>query len=93
MLCSAQLGEVLDGANHLAGVAVLVVVPGYNLHLIGGKPQSGLGQRFLRFLRRLKCQIFTQTPTVPDDQLPTGLQTQFIIPEHAHQEIWRLCKG
>ena len=31
----AQLSEVLDGANHLRGVAVLVVVPGNNLHLIG----------------------------------------------------------
>ena len=30
-----QLGEVLDGADHLAGVAVLVVVPGHDLHLIG----------------------------------------------------------
>ena len=30
-----QLSEVLDGANHLRGVAVLVVVPGHNLHLIG----------------------------------------------------------
>ena len=26
-----QLGEVLDGANHLGGVGVLVVVPGHNL--------------------------------------------------------------
>ena len=34
-LLSAQLGEVLDGANHLAGVAVLVVVPGHDLHLVG----------------------------------------------------------
>ena len=32
---SAQLSEVLDGADHLAGVAVLVVVPGHDLHLIG----------------------------------------------------------
>ena len=30
-----QLGEVLDGADHLAGVAVLVVVPGHDLDLIG----------------------------------------------------------
>ncbi len=30
-----QLSEVLDGANHLAGVAVLIVVPGHNLNLIG----------------------------------------------------------
>ena len=30
-----QLREVLDGANHLAGVAVLVVVPGDDLNLIG----------------------------------------------------------
>ena len=29
----AQLGEVLDGANHLAGVGVLVVVPGNDLNL------------------------------------------------------------
>ena len=28
-----QLGEVLDGANHLAHVAVLVVVPGHDLNL------------------------------------------------------------
>ena len=27
----AQLGEVLDGANHLRGVGVLVVVPGHDL--------------------------------------------------------------
>ena len=27
-----QLSEVLDGANHLAGVAVLVVVPSNNLY-------------------------------------------------------------
>ena len=26
-----QLGEVLDGADHLGGVGVLVVVPGHNL--------------------------------------------------------------
>ena len=32
---SAQLSEVLDGADHLAGIAVLVVVPGHDLHLIG----------------------------------------------------------
>ena len=30
-----DLGEVLDGADHLAGVGVLVVVPGHDLHLIG----------------------------------------------------------
>ena len=30
-----HLSEVLDGANHLAGVGVLVVVPGHDLHLIG----------------------------------------------------------
>ena len=30
-----QLGEVLDGTDHLAGVGVLVVVPGHDLHLIG----------------------------------------------------------
>ena len=30
-----QLREVLDGADHLAGVAVLVVIPGHDLHLIG----------------------------------------------------------
>ena len=30
-----QLSEVLDGANHLRGVRVLVVVPGHDLHLIG----------------------------------------------------------
>ena len=30
---SAQLGEVLDGADHLAGVGVLVVVPGDDLNL------------------------------------------------------------
>ena len=29
-----QLGEILDGTNHLAGVAVLVVIPRHNLHLI-----------------------------------------------------------
>jgi len=27
--------QVLDGANHLAGVAVLVVVPANNLYLVG----------------------------------------------------------
>src|SRR5699024_12792980 len=31
----AVLGEVLDGADHLRGVAVLVVVPGHDLNLIG----------------------------------------------------------
>ena len=30
-----ELGEVLDGADHLAGVAVLIVIPSNNLHLIG----------------------------------------------------------
>ena len=30
-----QLSEILDGADHLAGVAVLVVVPGDDLNLIG----------------------------------------------------------
>ena len=30
-----QLSEVLDGADHLRGVAVLVVVPGHDLHLVG----------------------------------------------------------
>ena len=34
-LYELQLREVLDGADHLAGVAVLVVVPGHDLHLIG----------------------------------------------------------
>ena len=29
----AELSEILDGANHLAGVGVLVVVPGNNLNL------------------------------------------------------------
>ena len=33
--CLVQLSEVLDGADHLRGVAVLVVVPGHDLHLIG----------------------------------------------------------
>src|SRR5699024_10625814 len=31
----AVLSEVLDGADHLRGVAVLVVVPGHDLNLIG----------------------------------------------------------
>ena len=35
-----QLGEILDGANHLAGVAVLVVIPGHNLHLIECRRRS-----------------------------------------------------
>ena len=30
----AQLSEVLNGSNHLAGVGVLVVVPGNNLNLV-----------------------------------------------------------
>ena len=30
-----QLVEVLDGADHLARVAILVVVPGHDLHLGG----------------------------------------------------------
>ena len=30
-----KLGEVLNSADHLAGVGVLVVVPGNNLYLIG----------------------------------------------------------
>ena len=29
-----QLSEILDGSDHLAGVGVLVVVPGNNLNLI-----------------------------------------------------------
>ena len=33
--CLVQLSEVLDGADHLRGVGVLVVVPGHDLHLIG----------------------------------------------------------
>ena len=33
-----QLSEVLDGADHLRGVAVLVVVPGHDLHLVGVQP-------------------------------------------------------
>ena len=36
-----QLSEVLDGADHLGGVAVLVVVPGHDLHLIGVVVQLG----------------------------------------------------
>ena len=36
-----ELGEVLDGADHLAGVAVLVVIPSNNLHLIGVLYKSG----------------------------------------------------
>ena len=36
-----QLREVLDGADHLAGVAVLVIVPAYDLHLIGILVQLG----------------------------------------------------
>ena len=34
LLRLAQLGEILDGANHLAGVAVLVVVPRNNQYYI-----------------------------------------------------------
>ena len=30
-----QVGEVLDGTDHLAGVGVLVVVPGHDLDLAG----------------------------------------------------------
>ena len=30
----AQLGEVFDGANHLRGVGVLVIIPRNNLNLI-----------------------------------------------------------
>ena len=41
-----QLSEVLDGANHLAGVAVLVVVPGHDL-LTGPKVACQL--TFLHF--------------------------------------------
>ena len=40
-----QLGEVLDGADHLAGVAVLVVVPGHDLHLIGVQAAKRLAIR------------------------------------------------
>ena len=41
-----QLREVLDGADHLAGVGVLVVVPGHNL-LTGPKVACQL--TFLHF--------------------------------------------
>ena len=41
-----QFGEVLDGADHLAGVAVLVVVPGHDLHLIGVQAAKRLAIRF-----------------------------------------------
>ena len=30
-----DLGKVLDRANHLAGVGILVVIPGNDLNLIG----------------------------------------------------------
>ena len=30
-----ELSEVLDGANHLRSVGVLIVVPGNDLYLIG----------------------------------------------------------
>ena len=33
--CLLQLGEVLDRPDHLAGVAIFVVIPGNDLHLIG----------------------------------------------------------
>ena len=34
VLSLCQFSEELDGANHLAGVAVLVVVPGNNLYFV-----------------------------------------------------------
>ena len=40
-----QLSEVLDGADHLRGVAVLVVVPGHDLHLIGVEAAKRLPAR------------------------------------------------
>ena len=40
-----QLSEVLDGADHLRGVAVLVVVPGHDLHLIGVEAAKRLPTR------------------------------------------------
>ena len=40
-----QLGEVLDGADHLAGVAVLVVIPGHDLNLIGVQAAKRLAVR------------------------------------------------
>ena len=30
-----DLSEIFNGTNHLAGVAVLVIIPGNNLYLIG----------------------------------------------------------
>ena len=41
----AQLGEILDGTDHLAGVGVLVVVPGDDLNLriaVGKRQDHGL---------------------------------------------------
>ena len=40
-----QLSEVLDGADHLRGVAVLVVVPGHDLHLPVHHPTKWAGAR------------------------------------------------
>ena len=41
MVEKLQLCEILNGANHLRGVGVLVVVPGNNLYLIGVVIQLG----------------------------------------------------
>ena len=41
-----QLGEVLDGTDHLRNIGVLVVVPGHNLDLglaVGQLVDHGLG--------------------------------------------------
>ena len=55
-----QLGEVLDGANHLAGVAVLVVVPGHDLNLIGVVIATLIFHTFF-----VAVHIFETTVTVP----------------------------
>ena len=47
-----QLGEVLDGADHLRGVRVLVVIPGNNLYLIGIIVDKALLRKAFGLFRR-----------------------------------------
>ena len=67
--CLVQLGEILDGANHLRGVAVLVVVPGHDLHLVGVEAAKRLPVR-LSVTSNVgkKCELVKKTITVQSSQ-------------------------
>ena len=87
-----ELGEVLDGADHLAGVAVLVVIPSNNLHLIGMQAAKRLAIRVFRLFALKFSRLFRLSSfriiVVPNFKQFIGLQMEFIIPFYTGQAFY-----